>query len=81
MSRYSHPLARVLVVAVRQGQALRTGDRSARGVAQDVPLYTAARLERRAGALAGRVESYVGVSVRVSNIREDLPVMSLEIPQ
>ena len=30
---------------------MRTGDRSARGVAQDVPFFTAARLERRAGAL------------------------------
>jgi hypothetical protein len=39
------PLGRVFVVAVRQGQALRTGHRSARGVAQDVPLFTAARLE------------------------------------
>src|ERR1035441_4464838 len=45
------PLGRVFAVAVRQGQALRTGDRSARGVAQDAPFLTAARLERRAGAL------------------------------
>jgi hypothetical protein len=30
---------------------LRTGHRSARGVAQDAPFFTAARLERRAGAL------------------------------
>ena len=45
------PLGRVFAVAVRQGQALRTGHRSARGVAQDAPFFTAARLERRAGAL------------------------------
>ena len=45
------PLGRVFAVAVRQGQALRTGHGSARGVAQDVPFFTAARLERRAGAL------------------------------
>jgi RNA-directed DNA polymerase len=38
---------------VSKGQALRTGHRSARGVAQDVPFFTAARLERRAGALIG----------------------------
>jgi hypothetical protein len=38
---------------VSKGQALRTGYRSARGVAQDVPFFTAARLERRAGALIG----------------------------
>jgi hypothetical protein len=44
------PLGRVFAVAVRQGQALRTGHRSARGVAQDAPFFTAARLERRAGA-------------------------------
>ena len=36
---------------VSKGQELRTGHRSARGVAQDVPFFTAARLERRAGAL------------------------------
>jgi len=44
-------LGRVFAVAVREGQELRTGDRSARGVAQDAPFITAARLERRAGAL------------------------------
>jgi len=40
---------------------LRTGHRSARGVAQDVPFFTAARLERRAGALTetGRKVMYV----------------------
>jgi len=32
---------------------LRTGHRSARGVAQDAPFLTAARLKRRAGALTG----------------------------
>ena len=52
------PLGGVFAVAVRQGQALRTGHRSARGVAQDVPFFTAARLERRAGALTETVESY-----------------------
>ena len=40
------PLGRVFAVAVRQGQELRTGDRSARGVAQDAPFLIAARLER-----------------------------------
>jgi len=59
------PLGRVFAVAVRQGQALRTGHRSARGVAQDVPFFTAARLERRAGALTGTADGlrrYVGKS-------------------
>jgi len=52
------PLARFFAVAVRQGQALRTGHRSARGVAQDAPFFTAARLERRAGALTETERSY-----------------------
>jgi len=39
-------------------QALRTGDRSARGVAQDAPFFTAVRLERRAGALTETGISY-----------------------
>jgi hypothetical protein len=43
---------------VSKGQALRTGHRSARGVAQDAPFLTAARLERRAGALTGTGSSY-----------------------
>ena len=47
------PLEGVVAVAVRQGQALRTGHRSARGVAQDAPFSISARLERRAGALTG----------------------------
>jgi hypothetical protein len=35
------------------GSALRAGYRPARGVAQGAPFFTAARLERRAGALTG----------------------------
>src|ERR1035438_2284282 len=42
---------------VSKGQALRTGHRSARGVAQDAPFFTAARLERRAGALTKTAKS------------------------
>ena len=45
------PLGKVFAFAVGQGQALRTGHRSARGVAQDAPFISAVRLERRAGAL------------------------------
>jgi hypothetical protein len=41
---------------VSKGQALRTGHRSAKGVAQDAPYFTAARLEHRAGALTETVE-------------------------
>jgi hypothetical protein len=37
---------------------LRTGDRSARGVAQDAPFLIAARLERRAGALTKAAERH-----------------------
>ena len=58
------PLGRVFAVAVRQGQALWTGDRSARGVAQDVPFFTATRLERRAGALTETGTDYEGTLAR-----------------
>jgi hypothetical protein len=61
MSRYTHSLGRVFALAARQGQALRTGHRSARGVAQDVLFFTAARLERRAGALTETEISYEGI--------------------
>ena len=69
------PLGRVFAVAVRQGQALRTGHRSARGVAQDAPFFTAARLERRAGALTKTVGSYKNEyvfldAIRLTNIPE-----------
>jgi hypothetical protein len=40
------------------GSALRAGHRPARGVAQDVPFSSAARLERRAGALTETGSSY-----------------------
>jgi serine/threonine protein kinase len=52
---YMNPLGRV-----SKGQELRTGHRSARGVAQDVPFFTAARLERRAGALTETGTGYEG---------------------
>jgi hypothetical protein len=40
------------------GSALRAGYRPARGVAQDAPFITAARLKRRAGALTETGGSY-----------------------
>jgi UPF0716 family protein affecting phage T7 exclusion len=51
-------------VVVRQGQALRTGHRSSRGVAQDVPFFIAARLERRAEALTETGTGYEGTLER-----------------
>ena len=46
---------------------LRTGHKSARGVAQDAPFIIAARLERRAGALTGTAISYEGMLVAYGN--------------
>src|ERR1019366_3320725 len=66
------PLERVFAVTFRQGQALRTGHKSARGVAQDVPFFTAARLERRAGALTGTTGSYDFGSVRVKRLGDSI---------
>jgi hypothetical protein len=45
---------------------LRTGHRSARGVAQDAPFFTAARLERRAGALTEKRRGYKSGLVTVN---------------
>jgi len=58
-----------------KGKALRTGHRSARGVAQDVPFFTAARLKRRAGALTETGRSYKNeddflVAIRPTKILE-----------
>src|ERR1035438_8380502 len=49
---------------VSKGQALRTGHRSARGVARGVTFFTAARLERRAGARTETGISYEGMLER-----------------
>ena len=66
---------------VSKGQALRTGHRSARGVAQDVPFFTAARLERRAGALTGKVPGYECVVEWASALAENSPMFSLDFSQ
>jgi len=66
-------LGRVFAVAVRQGKALRTGHRSARGVAQDVPLFTAARLERRAGAL-----TETGIRLNLSVVVRAIPGLKIQ---
>jgi hypothetical protein len=57
---------------VSKGETLRTGHRSARGVAQDAPFLTAARPERRAGALIQSGGGYVLRCVRMRNLREQV---------
>ena len=41
-----------------------------------MPFFTAARLERRAGALTGTGDSYVFVFVRASSLAENLPFLA-----
>ena len=65
---------------VSKGQALRTGHRSARGVAQDAPFFTAARLERRAGALTGAVTRYEGALVREISLGATCYPLRLSLP-
>jgi hypothetical protein len=59
------PLAALAAAFVLVFQQIRDGvagrNRPARGVAQDVPFFTAARLERRAGALTETVGGYEGI--------------------